>query len=265
MTASSVEGDYGLGFTWDRSGDWTGQAVHGSLESNPQSDAASNPAWRYEYVRGDGLGGADPWYGKIGTPMSADTDWFNNAGIEVWAVADDVLPVVNVAALYHLANDTFDGTHGLWEDIPVVRWLNPTGEATDLTVVGELMVGWRNAGSASLPVDVAIARVNLASGDVTLMYSATVDNPIGNTLFLPISFEVPMASDDSLAITLRATNLLHGTGTYIAMFDDLSIQAAAIEPPPDAPAELIPEPATVALTALALTALGRYVRKRRKN
>ncbi len=240
-TAVSAHGaTYNDGFIWDRSADWVPGAIDGSTAGNPAVDSQGSPVWQYELVQGDEFGGQNPWYQGTPVLLSADTAWFQNVVRNVvWSAGDDVLPAINELALYHLSKDT-GGVYGVWEDMPLVRWLNPTGETISLAVVGELTVGWRHAGVASLPVDVAIARANANAGTATLLYSATVGNPGGDgELSLPISIAAQMEPDDSLIITHRASGMLDGT--YVAMLDDVQLVKMAT---------IVPEPATLAVLAL---------------
>lgn len=248
--ASSTHAAYDPGFIWDRSVDWG----TGSPPADTLKDSEGNQAWRYEYVNGEGLAGiTDPWYENIGSTMTPDTAWFGTPDYLLWGRGDDILPCMDAVQLYQLVNDTYAGLHGVWTDIPVVRWLNPTGETIGLTVTGTLTVGWRKIDLASLPVEVAIARVNLTSGASTLLYSATVDNPAGS-----LSVNIPtvvMGPDDSLVITprvTRAAEILDGT-PYIAMRDDLVLIRNEWE---------IPEPAIMAL--LAMGGLAALRRRRRR-
>ena len=251
VAGSARAATYDNGFIWDRSVDWVAGTVNGSTAGNPGVDSEGTAVWQYEIVQGDGLVGANPWYNGVPTLMSTDTAWFGAQA--AWSAGDDVLPVITEKALYHLSNDRFNGAHGVWEDMPMVRWLNPTAETINLAVVGNLTVGWRSVGSASLPIDVVIARSNLTSGTTTPLYSTTVDNPgVNGELVLPISIAAQMAPEDSLIITHRASGLLDGT--YIALFDDVQLIKMAT---------ITPEPGTLAVLALGGgVALARRKRRR---
>ena len=255
--AASAHAAYGPGYAWDRSDDWNraiAAVASGAPTLSPGIDSEGNEAWQYESVQGDGIGGANLWYENTGPLMSPDNAWFGTPGALVWSFGDDKLPAVDAFTLYHMANNTWQGLHGVWENMPMVRWLNPTGQVIELDITGTLRVVWANTDELSLPVDVAIARVNLTTGDATPLYTLTLANTVTGSALLEIDVPaVAMASDDSLAITVRASRLAP-RGTYIALHDDLLLVQDVSQ---------IPEPGTLALLAMGgVAALRRRRRKR---
>ena len=248
--AAPALASYAPGFVWDRSADWAGGAAEGEAVGNPEADSEGNGTWSYEAVRGGGLASDDPWYAQTGALMTADTDWFGSGDV-VWSLGSDTLPVINRVGLYQMACDCYGDAYGVWDDIPLVRWLNPGGTTTHLAVVGRLSVGWYLTEVASQPVEVVIARVNLTTGDAAVLYAETVDRPAdGGPVVLPVALSVQMDADDSLVVTHRVTSL--ADRAYVTMFDDLWLVQLG----------QIPEPCTLVFLAAGGAALAARRRRR---
>jgi hypothetical protein len=225
------------GLVWERSSNWVPGVGQGSTVNNP-SLVNGVPVWQYETTQGGGLSSANPWYKSAGQLMTWDTAWWAT-GWGVWAKGDDFSPPVLAGRTIHNVHPT------TWDDVPVVRWLNPVGN-TSVDLTGTLTVNWNGVNGLGRPVnvDVVIAKYTAATNQTTLLYSETVAKPnpfpsVGDSVFLPVNLaNVPMAAGDSLIFSHRGQNAVGPLGAWVNLYDAITISA-------------IPAPSALGVLALA--------------
>lgn len=248
--ANPALGAYVPGFIWQRSVDWTPGTVHGGTAGNPGPDAMNNPVWNYEYAKGNGLFGANPWYAQAATPMVWDSAWLGGA-TSVWSAGNDKLPAIDPGLLYE---STLPGWLGDWQNSPVVRWDNPTNVPLIVSVQGRVTVGWTT--NAHMDVDLVIAEVG--AGGTDWLYRQTLSRPTGlDSVTVSLTSILPeIEGDGSIILSIRPVS---PTDTGQASFVYLNDTNMVIEQISE-----IPEPATMALLAVGggIVALRRRRRQR---
>lgn len=201
---------------WQRQRDFAPGPVVFSHEGNPLPDRFGFPVWSLEYVRGDDLAGAEPWYSNAGARLIWDNAWFGGPG--AWNRANDTSPPIFPTAPIHANNDSDS-----WNHIPVVRWLSPI--AGDLDILGKLRVGWSGAGGADslLDVDVIVAHYDATTGAHQPLLARTVSKPplesaTGEVVEIPVELlNIAVEMGDSIVVSLRAHNVV--SGRWIGLTD----------------------------------------------
>ena len=216
---------YPFGYTWNRETQWVPGPMQGSTIGNPAPDPIGAPVWAYENVPvGGPLGDPLEWFRLRRSSQVWDGSWFNSH-LSAWALADDTNPPIFDNRMTHNLVD------GNYERVPVVRWLNPTGETGVFDVTGTLTVLWTGDNFTGEPVDVDViiakdADTPLAGEAVELLWSATVSKPnpgatVGDTVTLDVELrDVPIDDDGWLMFSLRGRDQFSGApGRWVVLFD----------------------------------------------
>jgi len=240
----SASGDYTAGFVWSPATDFDDGTTQGAnwFRGNPDDDAIDCPVWSYEWVQGgDQLGGTNPWYEQPPNLMVWDSVWMGVSTEDRWARADDTRPAIgkspsagSVFAVHWRQSSVFDFA-------PVTRWTNPTGDGVFITISGPIRVGWSGPGGT---VDVCLAKVDSEADTTTVLWSATVNKPMGSDdVGLTIAddamagfdvTDVGMDACDQLVLSARArTSDSDPTAFIVLNFQDLEIEltGAPCNPP----------------------------------
>lgn len=139
---SAMADSYGPGFSWRRFTDWTVQPVsdQGTTHGNAAPDALGNAVWGYEWTHGGGgLFTANPWYTQPRQKLVWDANWYTT-GVPGWALADDAGN--GVSQDYNPFVDQNQITLNISpnppiaspDQIPLVRWINPTQQTFQLNI-----------------------------------------------------------------------------------------------------------------------------------
>lgn len=185
----------------DRGDQWQAGATPGSTLGNPTSEV-DGIAWSYEWISGDALGTASPWYRQPGTQLVWDDDWFGQGGM--WTYSDDLLPLVGRDEM----TQEFD-----WVHIGVIRLLNVADTAMQVRCLGTITLRWRGyegTTPAALPIDVDVAIIALGAESEQAILASTLAKPTADAshedLVIPVP-DRPVVIDpgDSLVITIRPT------------------------------------------------------------
>lgn len=244
--APATHAQYLPGHSWHRSSDWVPGGNQGSSLNNPSPDGQGNPSWRYEWATGGPLGSESPWYTQPGNLMTWDAAWWST-GFGVWSGGgDDINPPIFHHRLTHNLLDT------TYARVPVVQWVNPTGDGAAVDIAGSLRVVWTGPGFLGSPVDVdvVLALHDASEGTTSPLFSTTLSKPIGSDtvgdqIILPISLNsVAFDADDSILVSMRGHDSFAPYGRWIDMYDDLTIT-------------LVPAPGAAALLGLAALTMGR--------
>ncbi len=208
---------------WNRSSDWV-PGTAGQISGTP---GPSGPAiWVYESVVGGGdLNSTTPWYGMPGTPLSWDPAWWD-VGFGLWSAGDNISPAVDANRMAHNAAAAAIG------NVPLIRFVNPTGTSTSFDIGGLLKVTWDGIDGVGrpTPVDVVIGMQNAAHSLTTVLFSTTVMKPnnfasVLDFVQVPVLLEdVVLGPGESLIITHRARQDVV-PGGWIHLDDDLTITA----------------------------------------
>lgn len=233
-----------------RSSNFVEGTTQGGTQGNPNQVGGLN-IWQYEVVQGGALGTANAWYKQVQSAelMTWDSQWYNT-GWGVWSNGNDANPPVLGSRLVHnVASSVYD-------DVPMVRFLNPGGNGAALTINGSFQVAWSGVDGLGRPndVDVVIAKFNATLNETTLLYSTTVSKPlpfpsVGDSINLPISISgVTLNADESVIISHRGRTPLSPLGAWINLYDNVTFS-------------VVPAPGTAALLGLS----GLMVARRRRS
>lgn len=223
MAASA--GQAGIQNSWQRATDWVPGVSQGSSQNNP-SPVNGVPTWQYEVVHGGGIGSANPWYAQEGSLMTWDPHWYAT-GWGVWSQGNDLNPPILPGRLIHnVHTSTFD-------DIPLVRWINPFQAGAQVTLAGTITINWNGRNGLGKPddVDVVIAKHSALDGSNFVLYGTTVSKPnpfpsVGDSVMLPISLShVVINPGDSIVFTERGHSAVGPSGAWINMYDAVTITA----------------------------------------
>ena len=222
-TASATQG-------WHRATDWVPGTVQGSSINNP-STVGGAATWQYESVRGGGLGSVNPGYAQSSSLMTWDSNWYNT-GWGVWSKGDNLNPPVLPGRMVHNVDAS------VWDDVPLVRWLSPLGNGSQIDITGTLTVNWNGVNGVGRPVnvDVIIARHIAATNSNVLLFSSTVSKPnpfpsVGDSRLLPVSLlGITLNAGDSIMISQRGQNAVGPLGAWVNLYDDISISSAVPAP-----------------------------------
>jgi MYXO-CTERM domain-containing protein len=234
--------------TWRRSSDWVNGDIQGSTSGNP-GNVGGVPIWQYEWTTGGALNSENPWFKNAGNLLSWDTGWWNT-GWQVWSKGDDDSPPILQGRLIHnVAAASFD-------NIPLVRWLNPMAGTNAVNITGTLLVNWNGVDGLGRPddVDVVIGEYSAVTHTTSILYSTTVSKPtpfpsVGDSVLLPINLlNVTVNAGDSIVVTHRGQTPLFPLGGWVNLFDGVTIQQ-------------VPAPGAAGLLALAGLAAARRRRR----
>ena len=253
QNCTALADSYNPGFTWQRSADWIVQPAsdQGTTHGNPAPDALGNSVWSYEWVQGGGgLWTANPWYAQPSQKLVWDANWYTT-GVPGWARADDAGN--RVSQDYPPFIDQNQLTLNLGADLPisspdqspVVRWMNPLQQLTQLSIAGTLQVGWQGEDSG-YPVDVDLVIAQESAGGVfDILFANTISKPHDDStkefLNVPVNTFASVKPGDSIIFSLRANG--QSAGNWITLQDDpLTLT-------------IVPEPSTGALVVLTVMLL----------
>jgi hypothetical protein len=227
---------------------WIPGTGQGSTVNNP-STVNGQPVWQYETVQGGALGTANAWYKNSGTLMTWDPAWYVT-GWGVWSNGDNHNPPILASRLVH------NVAASVYNDIPLVRWRNPLGNGTSVSITGSLQVNWNGLNGLGRPddVDVAIAKFNSSLNTTTLLFSTTVIKPlpfpsVGDSVNIPVNLtNIQMNAGDSIVLTHRGQTALAPLGAWINLYDGVTFHA------------VVPAPASAALLGFG----GLFAARRRR-
>jgi hypothetical protein len=253
---SPTQAAYYHGFVWDRSVDYDAGTTHGSTAGNPSTDAEGNPVWRMESTNaaGDGLGGPNPWYEGATQLQVWDSSWFG--GGPVWARGDDVNPPIGSTNLTHNISNS-----GVYNNVPLIRWMNPLSFATKIDIAGDLTVLWRGGGGLSDNIDFDVVIVQRSGSTYNVLFGEVFEKPTDDQTWEELTKSVSLPGiwvqpGDEILIGHRG----HSPATRAAwpnLQDNLTFEIAAIA---------VPEPTTMfvwlVLTFCASMGAGRWGRRR---
>lgn len=217
-----------------RSLNWADGTNQGGSVNNP-STVNGQPVWQYEVAQGGGLNASDAWYKNPTQLMTWDAGWYQT-GWGVWSNGDNANPPILASRLVHnVAAATFN-------DIPVVRWMNPLGNNTTLDITGSLIVNWNGLNGLGRPddVDVVIAKYSAALNTTVPILSTTVSKPtpgvsIGDSVLIPVNLlGITLSAGDSIVLTERGQTALSPLGAWINMYDGVTFRAVAAPAPASA-------------------------------
>jgi hypothetical protein len=242
ISSAAVAQQYSPGFTWDRSTDWAAGPVAGSTTGNPMPDAQGMSVWSYEWVQGGALGSANEWFAQPSSLSVWDPDWhgINGGATGAWVQADNVNPPIFQDRMTHNVHHTSSAS------MPLVRWMNPIGDGTQVNLNGELNVIWSGDSYTGVPVsvDVVIAMNDFSTGQTTPLLATTVDKPLAFASILDSTTidvdltGVALDEGDSLLFSLRGQEDFEGVGRWVILQDNVQIS-------------LVPAPGAFALLGLA--------------
>ena len=206
----------------------------GSTVNNP-STVNGQAVWQYESVQGGGLGSLNPWYANTGTLMSWDPQWYQT-GWGVWSKGNNANPPILAARLVHNVHSS------VYNDIPMVRWLNPLGNGTQLSITGSFQINWNGLNGLGRPddVDVVIAKFNSSLNTTTPLFTTTVSKPlpfpsVGDSVNIPINLtNISLNAGDSIVVTHRGQTALSPLGAWINLYDGVTFHATAVPAPASA-------------------------------
>lgn len=234
---AAAHADYQPGYVWHRHSDWVPGQTEGGTKNNPGPDTEGTGVWMYGWTTGGGLGSENPWYAQPLTMATWDPDWWN---IEqgAWSRGNDGNPPMFANRFTHNAAPS------VYQFVPVVEWLNPVGDGTEVALTGTLTVQWSGVNFVGLPVDVAvvIAHYDSVTHVATPLFSTVVSKPIqgpsvGDKVELPIDISgVQLDAGDSLIFSHRAEEPLF-PGGWVILYDDVSVT-------------LVPAPGAISLLGL---------------
>lgn len=231
--------------SWRRSTDWLPGLTQGSSQNNP-SPVGGVPIWQYEVVHGGGLGSSNPWYAQSGQLMTWDPAWYAT-GWGVWSGGNDLNPPILAGRMIHNVHTS------VYDNIPLVRWMNPFGAAAQISIDGTVTINWNGVNGLGKPDDVDVVIAKRSGGDggsMFLLYATTVSKPnpfpsVGDQVNLPINLDhVPINPGDSIVFTERAHSAIGPFGAWVNMYDALTITA-------------VPAPGSLALLGLGGLVAGR--------
>lgn len=227
---ASASAQYTIGDSWDRSAQWLPGAMHGTTINNPSPDGMGNMVWSYEHAFGGGFSSSNPWFEQPSTPMTWDSSWWKT-GWGVWSRGNNFSPPILAERLIHTLSAKSANT------MPMVRWTNPAGDGTLISISGDLTIGWQgfNGVGYESTVEVVIAVVDSSSGTITPLYTNTVTKPssapVKEFLSLPILLSGIVLDDgDSILFTHRAQAASIPAG-WVSMYDDVSLTFTTIPAP----------------------------------
>lgn len=235
--------------SWQRAVDWMPGTVQGSTANNP-SPVNGQPVWQYESVHGGALGSSNPWYASHdGNLLTWDPAWYQT-GWGVWSHGNDVNPPILAGRMIHNVHAS------VYNDIPLVRWMNPVGDGAQVNLTGTLTLNWNGVDGLGRPVDVdvVIAKYDASLGTTSILFSRTVAKPhpipsVGDSVLMPISISgVSLDSGDSLIFTERGRSALSPQGAWVNLYDNVVIRQ-------------VPAPGTAGLLAMAGIVAGRRRRR----
>lgn len=220
-----------------RSANFGSGTSQGSSAGNP-NPVGGQPVWQYEVVQGGALGTSNAWYKQSSGSqlMTWDSAWYQT-GWGVWSNGDDANPPILGSRLVH------NVAASVYNDVPVVRFLNPVGASSTLSINGSFQIAWSGVDGLGRPndVDVVIAKYNSTLNETTLLYSNTVSKPlpfpsVGDSLNLPISLNgISLGADESVMISHRGRTPLSPLGAWVNLYDNVTF---SVVPAPGAAAVL---------------------------
>lgn len=222
----------------------------GGTVNNP-STVNGAAVWQYESTQGGALNSLNPWYQNSGTLMTWDPQWYTT-GWGVWSKGDNGNPPILASRLVHNVHSS------TYNDVPMVRWLNPLGNGTQLSISGSLQVNWNGVNGLGRPddVDVVIAKFNSQLNTTTALFSTTVSKPlpfpsVGDSVNIPINLpNIALNAGDSIVVTHRGQTALSPLGAWVNLYDGVTFHAVAV-----------PAPASAALLGLGGLVAARRRRK----
>lgn len=225
---------------WQRTNDWTPGVVQGSTTNNPGPAHGVPAVWKYEWTQGGPLGSSNPWYAQPRTTSKWDQLWWQT-GTGAWTSDDDSgPPIMQDRIIHNLHTSTYDS-------VPVVSWINPMGDGTQVNVSGSLRLRWSGGQGLGFPVDVdvVVGVQDAFSGIVTPLLSGTFSKPSGvpsvnEELLISVDGKgsVTLDAGDMIIVTHRAREAFGPIGMWATVFDDVSIT-------------LVPAPGAAAFFGLA--------------
>ncbi len=253
--------DYGSGFEWKKSTDYTNGTTNNSTVGNPNLDQLGNPAWSYEHF----IGLSESW--DSSSPMEWMYDWRWGAGGTF----------VNISR-----GDQNTQLNTNWNNTgmtSLVRWSNPTGESIDVDITGNIVTTWAGLNwdsaadnwtdyNVASPTDVRVilGYHDFSAGTSSLLIDNTYLSPISEDTICNTWRECPKAktaldrslsvdAGDSLFWTTIALDSAPGKNRWLTTYDG----GVAITMP-----AVVPEPVSSALFIVGATLLGivRFSRKR---
>ncbi|MFG0285440.1 MAG: hypothetical protein ACF8R7_13570 [Phycisphaerales bacterium JB039] len=249
--ASTASAQYTVGDQWLRAVDFQPGDTHGSVSGNPGPGFDGMPVWKYEIAHGGGgLGSGNEWFRQPTTMMTWDSEWWD-IGEGAWSLGDDANPPV--------FRDRMTHNYMRWnyENVPLVRWMNPGGDDMRVSVTGDYNVLWsgHQLVGGEMDVELVIAREDASTGEIDVLFSETVSKPtaglsMGDNVDVPVDLSmITLGADDSLIFSGRAVDSVTGLGRWVAISDQLTI-------------EVVPIPSAGALGLFGIAGLG-AVRRRR--
>lgn len=236
---------------WKRGVDWVPGFEQGSTINNPGPAAGGSFVWRYESIDGGGsLGSLDPWYRRERELLKWDGLWWET-GVGAWSRGDDASPPIMQDRIIHNLHTS------AYQHTPVVSWINPLGDGTQVEVSGSLTLRWTGVEGLGFPVDVdvVVAFEDASTGEITPLFSGTYSKPIqgpsvNDEVLIPIELSGALTFDagDALLVTHRGHDAFGPAGMWVTVFDDVNLT-------------LVPTPGSVALLGVAGLLIG-FRRKR---
>jgi parallel beta-helix repeat protein len=216
-----------VGDVWDRSSDWTPGTTPGSTAGNPDAGVTVGGAWQYESVPLSGSLGTsfNPWYTQPPSKLTWDASWFGGAG--VWSSGNDTRPAIFRAGILTGLDDAAEPNG---RRVPIVRWMNQTGQDITVDVSGSLTQSWVDKGTPFDPDNHApfefVMMLQNADGTKSLLKMETreflerdvpisvsipaLQIPAGASIFYTYRYQGASRpgyislNDDNLSITLKA-------------------------------------------------------------
>ncbi len=207
-----------------RSTNFVAGTTQGGTQGNP-NPVGGQPIWQYEVAQGGALGASNAWYKQSQSSqlMTWDSQWYAT-GWGVWSNGNDANPPILASRLVH------NVAASVYNDVPMVRFLNPLGNGATLNINGTFQIAWSGVDGLGRPndVDVVIAKYSSSLNETSLLYSNTVSKPlpfpsVGDSLNLPISLTgISLNAGDSIIISHRGRTPLSPLGAWINLYDNVT-------------------------------------------